>query len=303
MNARTPLQLRSEEPSAGRHAPSSPRTPIDPSDSLEQYLREICAYRVLRREVEAVLARRIAAGDQEALDELVRANLRFVVSVAKKYQHLGLPLADLVNEGNLGLMRAARRFDETKGIKFISYAVWWIRQTIARALADQGRIVRVPVSRARTVYRVGRRLGTLEQTLGREATVAEIADGTALTRDAVARVLAIARPHVSLDAPHTPDGEGALVESLADDAAPPPDAPVIEQGLTSAIEAALGTLRPREARVLRLYFGFDPEEPMTLEQIGHVLGITRERVRQIKDHALARLRHTRGRRELEAFVR
>jgi len=270
--------------------------------SLDQYLREISAYPLLGREEEAELARRIREGDEEALDKLVRSNLRFVVSVAKKYQNQGVALGDLINEGNLGLIRAARKFDETKGIKFISYAVWWIRQAILQALAEQSRIVRVPLNRAGALHRIGRRSSVLLQELGREPTVEEIADELDLSHEEVQRTLAISQSHLSLDAPITPGEDNRLLDYLPDQFSPGPDDETYDRALSTTIEEALGTLKEREARILRLYFGLDGQEAMTLEEIGSLLGITRERVRQIKEKALARLRHASRSRYLETFL-
>jgi RNA polymerase primary sigma factor len=284
--------------SGGRSSDGGPRE----QDTLRQYLREIAVYPLISREEEAELARRIRVGDQSALDKLVRSNLRFVVSVAKKYQNQGVSLSDLINEGNLGLIRAAHKFDETKGIKFISYAVWWIRQAILQALAEQSRIVRVPLNRAGTLHRIGKRANTLLQELGREATHAEIAEGMELTEEEVAKTMAISQGHLSLDAPLTPGEDNRLLDYLADDVSLPPDEQTYEKALTEAIEESLSSLKEREARILRLYFGLDAEEPMTLEQIGALLGITRERVRQIKEKALSRLRHVSRARALESFL-
>jgi RNA polymerase primary sigma factor len=270
--------------------------------SLDQYLREISQYPLIPREEETRLAIRIRAGEEEALDKLVRSNLRFVVSVAKKYQNQGVSLADLINEGNLGLIRAAHKFDETKGIKFISYAVWWIRQAILQALAEQSRIVRVPLNRAGTLHRIGKRSSALQQELGREPTVEEIAEGMDISQEEVARTLSISQTHLSLDAPMTPGEDNRLLDYLADTTNPTPDEETFEHALTESIERVLGTLKEREARILRLYFGLDGQEPMTLEEIGSLLGITRERVRQIKEKALSRLRHISKARALESFL-
>ena len=270
--------------------------------SLDQYLRDISAYPLISREEEAELARRIRVGDQEALDKLVRSNLRFVVSVAKKYQNQGVSLSDLINEGNLGLIRAAHKFDETKGIKFISYAVWWIRQAILQALAEQSRIVRVPLNRAGTLHRIGRRANALLQELGREATHAEIAEGMDITEEEVAKTMSISQVHLSLDAPLTPGEDNRLLDYLADTINPTPDEQTFEKALTDAIVDSLASLKEREAKILRLYFGLDESEPMTLEEIGTLLGITRERVRQIKEKALSRLRHVSRAKTLESFL-
>ncbi|MFI5302202.1 MAG: RNA polymerase sigma factor RpoD/SigA [Polyangiales bacterium] len=270
--------------------------------SLDQYLRDISAFPLITREQEVELAGRIRDDDQEALDTLVRSNLRFVVSVAKKYQNQGVSLSDLINEGNLGLIRAAHKFDETKGIKFISYAVWWIRQAILQALAEQSRIVRVPLNRAGTLHRIGKRASALLQELGREATHAEIAYGTDLTEDEVAKTMAISQVHLSLDAPMTPGEDNRLLDYLPDTTNQTPDEEIFGKALTESIHLALSGLKEREAKILRLYFGLDGAEPMTLEQIGAALNITRERVRQIKEKALSRLRHVSRARALESYL-
>ncbi|PYO68320.1 MAG: RNA polymerase subunit sigma [Gemmatimonadetes bacterium] len=246
--------------------------------SLDQYLREISQYPLITREEEVALAQRIKQSDPEALDKLVRSNLRFVVSVAKKYQNQGVSLSDLINEGNLGLIRAAHKFDETKGIKFISYAVWWIRQAILSSLARQGRTVRVPLNRT------------------------EIAEGMDISEEEVAKTLSISQAHLSLDAPLTPGEDNKLLDYLPDTQNPGPDDEIFEHALTESIEEVLATLKDREAKILRLYFGLEGQEPMTLEEIGSLLGITRERVRQIKEKALARLRHVSRARALESFL-
>jgi RNA polymerase primary sigma factor len=270
--------------------------------SLDQYLREISRYPLITQGEEVELAQRIHGGDEEALNKLVRSNLRFVVSVAKKYQNQGVSLADLINEGNLGLIRAAHKFDETKGIKFISYAVWWIRQAILQALAEQSRIVRVPLNRAGTLHRITRRSSALLQELGREPTPAEIAEGMDIEMEEVQKTLAISRTHLSLDAPLTPGEDNRLLEYLPDTQNAGPDAETFEHALSQSIEEVLTTLKEREARILRLYFGLDEPEPLTLEEIGARLGITRERVRQIKEKALSRLRHVSRAKALESFL-
>lgn len=270
--------------------------------SLDQYLKEISIYPLLKREDEIELAQGIRKGDEEALDKLVRSNLRFVVSVAKKYQNQGVALSDLINEGNVGLIRAAHKFDETKGIKFISYAVWWIRQAILQALAEQSRIVRVPLNRAGALHRIGKRSAALLQELGREPTVEELADELDLSEDEVRRTLSLSQTHLSLDAPLTPGEDNRLLDYLPDQFAPGPDDETYDRALLNTVEEALGTLKEREAKILRLYFGLDSQEPMTLEEIGAILGITRERVRQIKEKALLRLRHASRARFLETFT-
>jgi RNA polymerase primary sigma factor len=271
--------------------------------SLDQYLQEISQYPLIDRTEEGRLAKLIRKGEEEALDKLVRSNLRFVVSVAKKYQSQGVPLSDLINEGNLGLIRAAHKFDETKGIKFISYAVWWIRQAILQALAEQSRIVRVPLNRAGALYRVGRQKSNLLQELGREPTVEEIAEGLDVTREEVEGTLAISQTHLSLDAPMQPgDEKGRLLDFLPDQFSPGPEDEAYEHALKATVEDALSSLKEREAKILRLYYGLDGQEPMTLEEIGSILGITRERVRQIKEKALVRLRHASRARFLETYT-
>jgi RNA polymerase primary sigma factor len=288
--------------SVRRAAGSGRRRSSQDEGSLDLYLREISASPLISREEEAELARRIRQGDEEALDKLVRSNLRFVVSVAKKYQNQGVSLADLINEGNLGLIRAAHKFDETKGIKFISYAVWWIRQAILQGLAEQSRLVRVPLNRAGTLHRIGKRASLLLQELGREATHAEIAEGMDISEEEVAKTMAITQVHLSLDAPIVPGEDNRLLDYLPDTVHPTPDEQAFEKALVEAVAASLDGLKEREARILRLYFGIDGREPMTLEEIGALLGITRERVRQIKEKALSRLRHVSRSKALQSFL-
>jgi RNA polymerase primary sigma factor len=300
--AKARWEQRNTEGAVRRMAATPPKKSSYEEGSLDQYLRDISAYPLINRDEEVRLAQCIRKSDQEALDKLVRSNLRFVVSVAKKYQNQGVSLSDLINEGNLGLIRAAHKFDETKGIKFISYAVWWIRQAILQALAEQSRIVRVPLNRAGTLHRIGKRANSLLQELGREATHAEIAEGMDITEEEVAKTMSISQTHLSLDAPLTPGEDNKLLDYLADNVNPTPDEQTFEKALTEAIEESLSSLKEREAKILRLYFGLDGEEPMTLEQIGSLLGITRERVRQIKEKALSRLRHVSRARALESFL-
>ncbi|MDP2484017.1 MAG: sigma-70 family RNA polymerase sigma factor [Candidatus Palauibacterales bacterium] len=281
---------------------STRRGPTSDEGSLDQYLREISRYPLIPQTEEVTLAQGIRKGDAESLDKLVRSNLRFVVSVAKKYQNQGVSLADLINEGNLGLIRAAHKFDETKGIKFISYAVWWIRQAILQALAEQSRIVRVPLNRAGTLHRIGKKTAMLLQELGREPTPAEIAEGMDISMEEVQKTLSISQAHLSLDAPMTPGEDNRLLDYLPDTQHAGSDSETFEHALTEGIEEVLSTLKEREAKILRLYFGLDGPEPMTLEEIGTLLGITRERVRQIKEKALSRLRHVSRARSLESFL-
>jgi RNA polymerase primary sigma factor len=263
------------------------------SDSLSNYFDDIGRYRLLSRWEERDLGRRIRKGDRDALDALVCANLRFVVSIAKTFQGRPVPLMDLVSAGNLGLLRAARTFDETKGVKFISYAVWWIRRAILQALAEQSRIVRLPSHQTAKLRWVARRANVLLQELGREPTRGEIADGMDTSEEEVATAMSISQAALSFDAPMTPGEDNNLLDYLPDTRNLPPDEQTFEKALTQSIEEALSRLNGRESKILRLYFGFDGEEPMTLEQIGSLLGVTRERVRQVRDRALRRLRKSR----------
>ena len=286
----------------GRVTGAQNKRSLNDEGSLDQYLRDISIYPLISREEEVRLAERIREADQEALDTLVRSNLRFVVSVAKKYQNQGVSLSDLINEGNLGLIRAAHKFDETKGIKFISYAVWWIRQAILQALAEQSRIVRVPLNRAGALHRIGKRANALLQELGREATHAEIAEGMEITEEEVAKTMSISQTHLSLDAPMAPGEDNRLLDYLPDTQSATPDEDLNEKALVESVHEALTGLKEREAKILRLYFGLDGSDAMTLEQIGAVLNITRERVRQIKEKALSRLRHVSRARALESYL-
>jgi RNA polymerase primary sigma factor len=270
--------------------------------SLDLYLKEISGYPLLERSEEAELAARIRKGDRQALEKLARSNLRFVVSVAKKYMNQGVSLLDLINEGNLGLIRAAYKFDETKGTKFISYAVWWIRQAILQTLAEQSRVVRVPLNRAGILYKIGKKSSLLIQELGREPTEEEIAEGMDITVSEVRSTMQISRTHRSLDAPIVPGEDGKLMDYLPDTYQPSPSEQAFQRALSETIEGSLATLKEREARILRMYFGLSDAPPMTLEEIGRVLGITRERVRQIKERALDRLRHISRARALRSFL-
>ena len=260
------------------------------ADSLATYLREIKSYPLLSRAEQAELGRRIREGDADALDQLVCSNLRFVVSIAKRYQYHGVPLADLIDEGNLGLLRAAARYDETKGAKFISYAVWWVRQAIVQAIADHGHAVRVPMSRAGAVYRIGRHANALRQDLGREPRADELADDLAMSDEEMSITMPVSRRALSLDAPIGDGSEMTLLDYLPDDVGGATDDEATNGNLADSVVSALSTLPPREAKVLRMYFGFDRGDPVTLEHIGETLGVTRERVRQIKDRALWRIR-------------
>jgi RNA polymerase primary sigma factor len=261
------------------------------SQSLDRYLHEVGKIGLITADEEVVLARRIQAGDQEALERLTKANLRFVVSVAKQYQNQGLPLGDLINEGNLGLIKAAKRFDETRGFKFISYAVWWIRQSILQALAEQSRLVRLPLNRGGLLTKIGKELSKLEQEYERMPTEAEIAESLSLSVTEVTDTLRLAGRHLSVDAPFAQGEDNSLLDVLENVETPNPDSELMKDSLKVEIERALSKLTKREAEVARLYFGIGREHPLTLEEIGERFDLTRERVRQIKEKALRKLRH------------
>jgi len=270
--------------------------------SLEKYLQEIGIYDLLTTDEEIELARRIRQGDQTALEKLTQANLRFVVSVAKQYQNQGLSLEDLINEGNLGLMKAAKRFDETRGFKFISYAVWWIRQSILQALAEQSRMVRLPLNRVGALNKIGKAASDLEQAFEREPSPEEIADVLDMTTVEVNDALQMSGRHLSMDAPFKQGEENSLLDVLHDDDQPTPDSTLMGFSLKKELEIALSCVSPREAEVLRLYFGLNIEEPLTLEEIGVKFHLTRERIRQIKEKALRRLRNTSRSKALQTYL-
>jgi len=274
----------------------------DEDRSLDLYLREIGSTPLINAQEEVKLARRIRQGDKRALEKLTKANLRFVVSVAKNYQNQGLSLADLINEGNIGLIKAAKRFDETRGFKFISYAVWWIRQAILQALAEQSRIVRLPLNRVGTLHKIGKVSSSLEQTYGRNPSPDEIAKELELTESEVADTLKISNSHLSLDQPFSVSEDNSLIDILEDEFQPGPDEALLDQSLRVEIEKALDTLTPREAEVINLYFGLNSEKALTLEEIGARFNLTRERVRQIKEKAIRRLRHASRSRSLRAYL-
>ena len=272
------------------------------NDALATYLHEVGAYRLMSREDELALGRRIRAGDEAAISELVCANLRFVIAIAKRYQNHGVALSDLINEGNVGLLRAARKYDDTKGVKFISYAVWWIRQAIVHALSEYAHTVRIPVGRAALVHRITIATNALRQELAREPTRQEVAASLDMHEDDVFESIPVWRADLSLDAPLPDNEEGRLLDILADDDNTSPDEDISTDDLSNSIDDALSHLRDREAKVLRLYFGFDGNEERTLEEIGHELGVTRERVRQIKERALGKLRRSETAPRLESFA-
>jgi len=270
--------------------------------SLDRYLQEIGEVELLNPEEEVELARKIKEGAQEALEKLTKANLRFVVSVAKQYQNQGLSLGDLINEGNLGLIKAAKRFDETKGFKFISYAVWWIRQAILQALAEQSRIVRLPLNRVGALHKIGKTSSGLEQEFGREPSANEIADELEMSPFEVMDTLKISSRHLSLDAPFNDGEDNRLLDVLEDKFQPSPDEKLMKNSLKREIEKALSTLTEREAEVISLYFGINREHSLTLEEIGEKFKLTRERVRQIKEKAIKRLRHASRSKPLKGYL-
>jgi len=272
------------------------------SDSLATYLREIRAYPLLSREEELALARRIRQGDEHAVEELVCANLRFVVSIAKRYHDSNIGLLDLINEGNLGLVRAARRFDDAKGVKFISYAVWWVRQAIIHAATDASHAIHLPSGQVTQLHRIRRTASSLRQQLNREPTQEELANALGVTEEDIEQIVPIAQAHVSLDAPHADADDGSLLDILSDDDASPPDDGIGTAGLSVSLTEAMSGLRDREQDILRAYFGLDDTDPMTLEEIGGHMGITRERVRQIKQRALSKLRRSKQAKRLESFA-
>ncbi len=261
------------------------------SQSLEKYLQEIGKVDLLTPEEEVDLAKRIKKGDQEALEKLTKANLRFVVSVAKQYQNQGLSLSDLINEGNLGLIKAAQRFDETRGFKFISYAVWWIRQSILQALAEQSRIVRLPLNKVGSLNKINRAFSELEQEFEREPSSEELAELLEIPTEEVETTLGVAARHVSMDAPFVDGEDNSLLDVLENSSTPNTDSTLeYSASLRKEIERSLGTLTERQCDVIKLYFGIGVEHPMSLEDIGDKFGLTRERVRQIKDKAINKLR-------------
>jgi RNA polymerase primary sigma factor len=271
-------------------------------DSLDQYLHEVSRTPLLTSDQEVAIARRVQRGDEESMQELVKRNLRFVISVAKKYQNRGMALTDLIGEGNIGLMTAAKKFDPDQGVKFISYAVWWIRQAILAALARQARTVRVPLNRTADLSRIIRTAETLRAELRREPTPEELAEATQLSLEVVISLASLNVAEVRLDAPLDLDGDRSLIDRFVGEDYVDPEAQIMERFLTEEIELALRTLPPRDAKVLRLYFGLDGGREHTLEEIGSMLGVTRERVRQLRDRALNRLREGEVGRALASFA-
>ena len=271
------------------------------SASLDKYLQEIGKEELITVEEEVELAQRIKKGDQAALEKLTRANLRFVVSVAKQYQNQGLSLPDLINEGNLGLIKAAEKFDETRGFKFISYAVWWIRQSILQALAEQSRIVRLPLNQVGSLNKINKAYSKFEQEHERKPSPEELADTLELPADKVADTLRVSGRHVSVDAPFVDGEDNSLLDVLVNNDSPNADRSLIMESLAREIHRALATLTERESDIIRLFFGIGCQE-MTLEEIGERFGLTRERVRQIKEKAIRRLRHTSRSKLLKSYL-
>jgi RNA polymerase primary sigma factor len=276
------------------------------SQSIDKYLQEIGKVELLDVEEEIDLARKIKYGDekerQKALEKLTKANLRFVVSVAKQYQNQGLSLGDLINEGNLGLIKAAKRFDETRGFKFISYAVWWIRQSILQALAEQSRIVRLPLNRVGALNKISKAFGTLEQEFEREPSADELAEQLDMSLYEVSDTMKISGRHLSIDAPFVHGEDSKLVDVMPNQNQPLPDHNLINESLKIEIQRALNTLSLREREVLKLYYGLEKENPLTLEEIGEKFKLTRERVRQIKEKAIRRLKHASKSKILKAYL-
>ncbi len=271
------------------------------SASLDKYLQEIGKEELITVEEEVELAQRIKKGDQAALEKLTRANLRFVVSVAKQYQNQGLSLPDLINEGNLGLIKAAEKFDETRGFKFISYAVWWIRQSILQALAEQSRIVRLPLNQVGSLNKINKAFSKFEQEHERKPSAEELAESLDLPPEKVTDTLRVSGRHVSVDAPFVDGEDNSLLDVLVNNDSPNADRSLIQESLSREIHRALATLTEREADIVRLFFGIGCQE-MTLEEIGERFGLTRERVRQIKEKAIRRLRHTSRSKLLKTYL-
>jgi RNA polymerase primary sigma factor len=272
------------------------------SQSLDKYLQEIGKVDLITSEVEVELAKRIREGDQMALEKLTKANLRFVVSVAKQYQNNGLTLGDLINEGNVGLIKAAKRFDETRGFKFISYAVWWIRQSIMQALAEQSRIVRLPLNRVGTLNKITKTFSDLEQKFQREPSTEEMAEVLQVTTEEVADTLKIGSRHVSMNAPFVQGEENGLLDVLENDSEETPDSGLMVDSLRREVQRALSTLTQRESDVMAFYFGLNGADALTLEEIGQKFNLTRERVRQIKEKATRRLRHSSRSKTLKSYL-
>ena len=272
------------------------------SASLDKYLQEIGKEDLITADMEVILAQKIKAGDQAALEKLTKANLRFVVSVAKQYQNQGLSLPDLINEGNLGLIKAAQRFDETRGFKFISYAVWWIRQSILQALAEQSRIVRLPLNQVGSLNKINKAFSALEQKFEREPSAEELSEVLEIPEEKIADTMRVSGRHVSMDAPFVQGEENSLLDVLVNHDSPRADSALMNESLQKEIERSLSTLTERERDVVKLFFGIGMNHGLTLEEIGAKFDLTRERVRQIKEKAIRRLRHTSRSKLLKAYL-
>ncbi|MCF8276353.1 MAG: hypothetical protein RL266_1025 [Bacteroidota bacterium] len=272
------------------------------SASLDKYLQEIGKEDLITADMEVILAQRIKAGDQAALEKLTKANLRFVVSVAKQYQNQGLSLPDLINEGNLGLIKAAQRFDETRGFKFISYAVWWIRQSILQALAEQSRIVRLPLNQVGSLNKINKAFSKLEQEFEREPSAEELSEVLEIPEEKIADTMRVSGRHVSMDAPFVQGEDNSLLDVLVNHDSPRADSTLMNESLQKEIERSLSTLTERERDVVKLFFGIGMNHGLTLEEIGAKFDLTRERVRQIKEKAIRRLRHTSRSKLLKAYL-
>ncbi|MBI1287734.1 MAG: sigma-70 family RNA polymerase sigma factor [Flavobacteriales bacterium] len=272
------------------------------SASLDKYLQEIGKEDLITADMEVTLAQRIKQGDQAALEKLTKANLRFVVSVAKQYQNQGLSLPDLINEGNLGLIKAAQRFDETRGFKFISYAVWWIRQSILQALAEQSRIVRLPLNQVGSLNKINKAFSKLEQEFEREPSAEELSEVLEIPEEKIADTMRVSGRHVSMDAPFVQGEDNSLLDVLVNHDSPRADSTLMNESLQKEIERSLSTLTERERDVVKLFFGIGMNHGLTLEEIGAKFDLTRERVRQIKEKAIRRLRHTSRSKLLKAYL-
>lgn len=296
-----PVPIPSVAKTAAKVETGKPLRFLGDENGLSLYLREISRSKNLSLDEEAGLALRIRQGDRRALNKLITANLKFVVSVCRNYQNQGLPLTDLINEGNLGLIRAAKRFDETKHFKFISYAVWWIRQAILQALAEQSRIINIPLNRVSAIHRIGKAGIRLEQKLGRSVSPMELSGHLSLQESEITECVQLSSNPVSLEAPLQTDEEGRLGDVLKDEKCESPEEPVMRDNLRNEVRNVLGTLGQREEEVVRLYFGIGVDTGYTLEEIGVRFNLTRERVRQIKEKALKRLKHSSRSKRLSAF--
>jgi len=276
---------------------------VEESYTLDRYFDEISKESLLKPDEEIALAKKVRGGDESALDKMTRANLRFVVSIAKRYQNQGLSLGDLINEGNIGLIKAAKRFDETRGFKFISYAVWWIRQSILQALAEQSRVVRLPLNRVGVMNRVNKTLSELEQKYEREPTAEEVADVLEMTSGDVSETIQMSSRHLSVDAPFSGNDENSLLDVLRETGPyTEPDSPLIQESLKIEVSRVLHSLTERESEVIKLYFGLINERSMTLEEIGERFKLTRERVRQIKEKSIRKLRHASRSKNLRSYL-